>query len=190
MYRVTRRRPRVFVGLRCLQEYGLAWDDAATDLEPVTTDVEGAVRGRPRRLHDSRILLASLEDGLLFELHRDARQQTGYTELVVGLLATRSVDLPYLLRRGDQQFLGKAVRLLLRRLANVLGAKPTVEDLATYLAVRGAFLPILRNYAGQGVDQLVASAGKGQVALAIARALSDDDIVAAAGKQLGSRGQV
>jgi len=188
VYKVTGRKPVVFAGLRCLQEYGLTWEEKASDLLPTASDLEGVVRGHVRQLGKRTVVMASLEDCLIYELEHDAARGTGHAELVAAMLATRSVDLPYLLRRANQRGLGKAVRLLLKRLERFIGSMPMVEDLITFMSVREKFLRIMRNYASHGVDQLLEEEGRGTLALQLVKSLSDDDILAAAGKQLGVRG--
>lgn len=188
VYRTTGRKPVIFVGLRCLQDYGLSWEAEDSDILPITSDVEGIVRGRTRQLVGRTIIMASLEDCLIHEIKCDAEKGTGHTELVAGMLATRSVDLPYLLRRADQWRLGRAIRLLLKRLEGFFGSRPEVEDIVAFMSVREKFLRIMRNYASLGIDQLIEEDGRGTLALQLVKSLSDDDILAAAGKQSGVRG--
>lgn len=92
------------------------------------------------------------------------------------------------MRRADQWKLGKAIRLLLKRLMELFGSKPKAEDLVTFMAVRERFLRIMRNYASHGVERLIDENGIGTLALHLVKSLSNDDILAAAGKQLGVRG--
>jgi len=187
-YNVIGHKPVVFAGLRCLQAYGLSWEVKGKDLLPVDSDLEGVVRGRMNKLSGRTIVVASLEDCLLCELRRDSERRTGHTELVAAMLATTSLDLSYLLRRADQWKLGKAIRLLLKRLMELFGSKPKAEDLVTFMAVRERFLRIMRNYASHGVERLIDENGIGTLALHLVKSLSNDDILAAAGKQLGVRG--
>lgn len=188
VYKVTGRKPVVFAGLRCLQYYGLTWESKENDLLPIASDLEGVMRGHIFQLGGRMIVIASLEDCLIYELRHDAKRGTGHTELVAAMLTTRSVDLPYLLRKADQWGLGKTVRFLLKRLERFFGSRPEVEDLVTFISVREKFLRIMRNYASHGVDQLIEEDGRGTLGLQIVRSLSDDDILAAAGKQSGARG--
>jgi len=188
VYRVTGRKPVVFAGLQCLQHHGLTWESKGNDLQPIASDLEGVMRGHIFQLGARRIVMAGLEDCLIHELGEDAKKGTGYTELVAAMLATKSVDLPYMLRRADQRGLGKTVRFLLKRLEGLFASKPDVEDLVTFVSVRERFLRIMRNYASHGVDELIEEDGRGTLGLKIVRSLSDDDILAAAGKQSGARG--
>lgn len=188
IYKVSGRKPVVFAGLRCLQHYGLNWESKESDLLPITSDLEGVVRGHISQLGAREIVMAGLEDCLIHELRQDSKRGTGNTELVVAMLATRSLDLPYLLRRADQRGLGKTVRFLLKRLEELFASRPDVEDLVTYIPVRERFLRIMRNYASHGVYKLVEEDGRGTLGLQIARSLSDNVILAAAGKQSGARG--
>jgi hypothetical protein len=188
VYKVTGRKPVVFAGLQCLQYYGLMWESEGSGLLPMASDLEGVVRGRLFQQGARMIVMASLEDCLIYELGQDVRGKTGHIELVAAMLTTRSVDLPYLLRRADQQGLGKTIRFLLKRLERLFGSRPEVEDLITFLSVREKFLRIMRNYASHGVHKLIEEVGRGTLGLQLARSLSDDDILAAAGKQLGARG--
>lgn len=187
IYRRAGRRPLVLAGLGCLQKHGLNWEGEG-ELHPIGIDLEGVVRGLLHQLNGKNVLLASLEDGLLYELRLDHEKRTGSTEFVGAMLATRPVDLPYLIRRADQWRLGKAARLLLRRLLDLFSSKPDVEDIATYLAVRDKFLRIMRNYASHGVDRLIDSRATGTIALRVVKHLSEEQVLAAAGKQLGVRG--
>lgn len=188
VYRVTGRKPVVFAGLQCLQYYGLTWESSEPDLQPIASDLEGVMRGHISQLGKRKIVMAGIEDCLIHELRQDSKRGTGNTELVVAMLATRSLDLPYLLRRADQRGLGKTVRFLLKRLEGLFASKPDVEDLAAFVSVRERFLRMMRNYASHGVDELIEEDGRGTLGLQIARSLGDDDILAAAGKQSGARG--
>ncbi|MEM2886136.1 MAG: hypothetical protein QXF24_08625 [Thermoproteota archaeon] len=187
-YKVTGRKPVVFVGLRCLQDYGLAWEAGEGEIQSIVSDLEGVVRGHARRLGSRTIVVASLEDCLIHELLQDAKRGTGHAELVASILATRTVDLPYLLRRADRLGLGRAFRLLLRRLERLFGSRSKVGDLASFMSAREKFLRAMRNYASSGVDKLIEEEGRGTLALRLVKSLSDEDLLAAAGKQLGARG--
>jgi len=184
IYSVNSSEPQVRVGLAVLREYGLNWDIPSSSLRTVSTDFEGLVRSK---IADS-VLIASLEDCLVHVLHEDATKSVGTTIFVSVMLSTARVDLPYLLRRADEMRLGRAVRLLCRRILESVSSKKTNVPASVFLAVRAKFLKIARQYAQTGFWKLVEKQGVGGLGLEIVRNLTDDEIIMAAGKQLGVTG--
>jgi hypothetical protein len=184
IYSVNSAEPQVRIGLAVLREYGLNWDIPSSSLRTVSTDFEGLVRSK---IADS-VLIASLEDCLVHVLHEDATKSVGTTIFVSVMLSTARVDLPYLLRRADEMRLGRAVRLLCRRILESVSSKKTNVPASVFLAVREKFLKIARQYAQTGFWKLAEKQGVGGLGLEIVRNLTDDEIIMAAGKQLGVTG--
>jgi hypothetical protein len=185
IYLATSARPRVCTGLSILQKHGLNWDAPETEIRITPTDFSGLVRSKP---FDQR-LMACLEDCLVNEAYLDAKKQTGTFSLVAAMIATRKLDLPYLLRRADEMRMGTTFRTLFARILEVTSANVTSLDASLFLAVRQRFLQITRQYVRSGFWKLVDSEkGVGLVGLRVVRGLSDDDIVLAAAKQLGVTG--
>jgi hypothetical protein len=130
--------------------------------------------------------MASLEDCLADGMYTDAKKNTGTISLVIAIIATRRVDLPYLLRRADQMHVGKAIRILFRRILEIVSSNHTELDATSFLAVRDHFLKIVRQYTITGFWKIVeAEVGTGNLGLSIVNRLSEYDVVVPAAKQLG-----
>lgn len=160
------------------------WSAPSASFRTVSTDFEGLVRSK---IADS-VLTGSLEDCLIHVLHEDALKNTGATALVSAMLSTARVDLPYLLRRADEMHLGRAVRLLFRRILEILSSNKTSVAAWVFMAVRAKFLQIARQYAQTGFWRLVEERGVGELGVEIVRNLADEEIIMTAGKQLGVTG--
>ena len=185
IYFVKADRPKVWVGLSVLQRHGLNWDTPLADKRLVPTDFDGLVRSR--NFEAGR--MASLEDCLVDEVYTDAKKNTGTISLVAAMIATKRVDLPYLLRRADQKHVGKAMRILLRRILEIASNNRTELDATSFLAVRSNFLKIARQYTLTGFWKIVDSqVGTGNLGLSVVRGLSEYEIVIPAAKQLGVAG--
>lgn len=184
IYTVTSAQPQVRVGLAVLQEYGLNWDIPSASFRTVSTDFEGLVRSK---IADS-VLIASVEDCLVHVLHEDSRKSTGATTFVSAMLSTVRMDLPYLLRRADGMRLGRAIRLLWKRILEIASSNRTKVAASVFMAVRARFLEIARQYAQTGFWKLVEEQGVGELGVEIVRNLTDEEIVMAGGKQLGVTG--
>jgi hypothetical protein len=183
-YTVTSSRAQVRVGLAVLREYGLNWDTPSTSVRTVSTDFEGLVRSKIT----NSVLMASLEDCLVHVFREDALEKTGAATLVSAMLSTVRLDLPYLLRRADEMRVGRAVRMLCRRILDITSSNKTEVAASVFVAVRTRFLKIARQYAQTGFWKLVEEKGVGELGVEIVEKLADDEIVMAAGKQLGVTG--
>ena len=181
IYFLKTHTPKVWVGLDVLGRYGLNWDTLTTDRRLIPTDFDGLVRSR--NFEGGR--MASLEDCLVNEVCTDTKKNTGSTVLVAAMIATRKVDLPYLLRRADQKHVGKAMRILFTRIMEIASSNRTDLDAASFLAVRDVFLKIARQYSITGFWKMVDQVGKGNLGVSVLRALGEYDIVIPAAKQLG-----
>ena len=182
MYFVKASRPKVWVGLSILQRHGLNWDMPLTDMRLVLTDFDGLVRSRSFEPGQ----MASLEDCLVDGAYTDAKKNTGTISLVLAMMATKRVDLPYLLRRADQMHVGKTIRILFKRILEIVSSNHTELDATMFLAVRDRFLKIVRQYILTGFWKIVeAEVGTGNLGLSIVNRLSENDIVVPAAKQLG-----
>jgi hypothetical protein len=185
IYFVKSKRPKILVGLDILQKHGLNWDVPETDVRVIPTDFSGLVRST---LFD-RSLMASLEDCLVTEVYRDAKKRTGTTHFVVAMISTRRLDLPYLLKRADEMHVGRAFRLLFKRMLETASSNETELDASLFLAVRARFLRIARQYAQSGSWKLIEDKkGTGADGVGIINGLDESDLVLAAGKQLGVTG--
>ena len=184
LYTVNSRKPEVYVGLAALRRYGLNWEVPETELRRVLTDFDGLVRSRA---FDSA-LMASLEDCLIQELHRDLSRKSGTISFVIAITSTGMLDLPYLLRRADEMRLGMALRLLFRRILEVVSSRETEVAASVFMAVREHFLKIARQYSQSGLWKLVDEKGVGNFGFRTVSSLSEHEIIMAAGKQLGVTG--
>lgn len=185
IYLVKSKRPRVWAGLGILQKHGLNWDVPETDVRVIPTDFSGLVRSK---LFDQS-LMASLEDCLVDEVYRDATKKTGTTYFVVAMISTRRLDLPYLLKRADEMHVGRAFRLLFKRMLETVSSNETELDASLFLAVRARFLKIARQYVQSGSWKLIEDEkGIGADGVGIMKGLDESDLILAAGKQLGVAG--
>lgn len=182
IYSVKANRPKVWVGLGILRRHGLNWDIPLIDIRPTLTDFAGLVRSRGFEAGP----MASLEDCLADEVNTDAKKNIGTISLVIAMISTKKVDLPYLLRRADQMHVGKAIRILFRRILEIVSSNRTDLDATAFLAVRDRFLRIARQYAQTGLWKIVEDeVGVGDLALSIVNRLTESDVIEAASKQLG-----
>lgn len=182
IYSVKASRAKVWVGIGVLRRYGLNWDAPLTDMRSILTDFDGLARSRS--FEDG--LMASPEDCLANEIRQDAKKNVGTVSLVIAMISTRKIDLLYLLRRADQMRVGKATRVIFRRILDITSANRTELDAATFLAVRENFLSIVRQYAQAGSWEMVEDEGGiGELGLSIVNRLDESDIIFPAAKQLG-----
>jgi hypothetical protein len=185
IYLVRSKRPKVWVGLSILQKHGLNWDVPETDVRVVPTDFGGLVRST---LFDQS-LMASLEDCLVDEVYRDAKKRTGTTYFAVAMISTRRLDLPYLLKRADEKHVGRAFRLLFKRILETASSNETELDASLFFAVRARFLRITRQYVQSGSWKFIEDEkGIGADGVGIINGLDESDFVLAAAKQLGVSG--
>ncbi len=157
LYTVRNNQATVWVGPRVLKEHGLNRDTEDTDMYTVKIDPEGLVRSKPISVNGQPRLAASLEDNIIYELQRDKLEHMGGAELATALLATRPVDLPYLLRRSDKLGLGSTTRRLLRTIINTFTSLPGDVEGHVFLSTRKNFLRILRQYSSRGFLKLLDS---------------------------------
>ena len=188
LYSLTREKPTVYTGPRILEQHGLNWDIPLRGLYKVTTDLTGLLRSRPVRLSGREHLAASKEDSLAHEIRRDADKATGTLELVTALAATQTLDLPYLLRRSDELEIGGTVRLLFQKLIQTFTGISQHAEGKTFLGTRERFLQILRYYSKRKSLGLLETPSKGARGVRMVESLTNDQIVNAAGKQLGITG--
>ena len=184
LYTVNSRKPEVRVGLAVLRRYGLNWEISETEMRPVLTDFDGLVRSRVL----DKTLMASLEDCLIQELHRDVSRNSGTISFVIAIISTRVLDLPYLLGRADKMHLGTTLRLLFNRILEVVSSRETEVAASVFMAVRAHFLKIARQYSQSGLWKFVEERGVGRLGFQTASGLSEHEIIMAAGKQLGVTG--
>ncbi len=184
LYTVNSRKPEVCVGLAVLRRYGLNWEIPETEMRPVVTDFDGLVRSRVL----DETLMASLEDCLIQELHRDVSRKSGTISFVIAIISTRVLDLPYLLARADEMHLGTTLRLLFNRILEVISSRETEVAASVFMAVRAHFLKIARQYSQSGLWRLVDERGVGHLGFRTVSGLSEHEIIMVAGKQLGVTG--
>lgn len=184
LYTVSSRKPEVWVGLAVLRRYGLNWEVPEAEMRRVLTDFDGLVRSK---VFD-KVLMASLEDCLIQELRRDVSRKSGAISFVVAIVSTRVLDLAYLLRRADEMRLGTALRRLLIRILEVVSSRETEVAAPVFMAVRARFLKIARQYSQSGLWKLVDERGVGSLGLRTVEGPSEQEIIIAAGKQLGVTG--
>jgi len=188
LYSPTEKKPTVFSGPKILELYGLNWDTPLRTLYPVSTDIAGLLRSRPLVLSGRPRLAASMEDSLAHEVRRDVDKTTGTLELVTALAATRTLDLPYLIRRSDELEIGRIVRLLFQKLIQTFTGIPEDADGKILLAARERFLQILRQYSKQKTLNLLETPARGARGIKTVESLTPAHILNATGKQLGITG--
>jgi hypothetical protein len=189
LYSVKSTRARIQVGLSVLIYHGLNWEIEEPDIVSVYSDIAALVRAKSIRLSSSGMILAGcLEDCVAYELERDARTKRGTSELMVPILTTKLLDLPYLLDRADHIGLGRTIRVLFRRISDTFLSPTSISEGRAFLATRDAFLKLMRQYARSGALKMLDEKGKGSDGIANVSGLSENVIVNLAAKQLGATG--
>ena len=117
LYAIKSTNARIQVGLSILIYHGLNWEIEEPDIISIDSDIAALVRTKSVRLMSQMILAGCLEDCLAYELRRDARTQRGTSELLVPILATSLLDLPYVFDRADRIGVGRTMRVLFRRIS-------------------------------------------------------------------------
>jgi len=184
LYRLTANKPKVSVGPAALRMHGLNWDVPERDMRVVSIDFDGLSRSTAT----GSILIGSLEDCLVYELHVDARKNTETLSFVIAMVSTKRLDLPYLIRRADEMQVGRAVRCLFHSILAVVSSKETETNASLFLAVRTTFLKIARQYAQSGFQRVLDEKGVGKLGLERIKRLTGPDIIIPAAKQLGVSG--
>jgi hypothetical protein len=187
LYTFRQSKARLWTGLEALAVHGLNWDVPSNSLYPVLVDLAALVRSTLSRNGGKARLITGLEDALAYELKRDIAQETGNIELVAALLATRPVDLAYLLRRSDIIGIGGLTRRLVEKIGDTYASIPVDVDGRVFLQTRERFRKIQHLYATRGSISLLKSP-RGVQGTRLVDKLSAATIVAAAGKQLGVTG--
>ncbi len=188
LYTIQHVKARLWTGFEALAFHGLNWDTPSSDLYPVLTDLAALVRSRPLARKSMTRLFTGLEDSLAYELLRDLARESGGSELVTGLLATRPVDLAYLLRRSDLLGIGGSTRQLMSRIVDTYLSIPQDVDGRVFLQTRERFLKLQHLYATRGSLRLLETPGRGRLGIGLVKGLSPAQIVSASGKQLGVTG--
>jgi hypothetical protein len=188
LYRPTGKKPTVYSGPKILELHGLNWDTPLRGIYPINTDILGLLKSKPLALSGRHRLAASREDCIAHEVRRDADQTTGTLELVTALAATQTLDLPYLLRRSDEQEIGRTVRLLFKKLIQTFTEISQDADGKILLTTRQRFLQILRQYSKQRALDLLETPAKGTRGIRMIESLTPAQIFNATGKQLGITG--
>lgn len=185
LYYVKSTRARIQIGLSVLIYHGLNWEIEKPDIVSVHSDISALVRAKSVRLSSKMILAGCLEDCLAYELKRDAHAKRGTSELLVPILATRPLDLSYVFDRADRIGVGRTVRVLFRRISKAFFSPSSISDGRAFLATRGTFLRIMRQYSRSGEIKLLDEKGKGSDGIDNVSGLSESVIVNLAAKQLG-----
>lgn len=185
IYSLRSKRPIVWVGPGILRKHGLNWEIPLSDIRQISSDFDGLARSQ---ILESG-LMAALEDCLAYELHADAKENTVTTSLVIAMISTVKVDLPYLIRRADQIHVGRTMRLLFKRLLEIVSSNHTDFDGSAFLIVRNHFLRIVRQYTQTGFWNVVENeTGIGSLGFSIAKSISESDVIGSAAKQMGVLG--
>jgi hypothetical protein len=188
LYTFHKSKARLWTGLEALALHGLNWDVPSDDLYPVLTDLAALVRSTPSSNREGKKLVVGLEDGLAYELKRDLERGAGGTELVAALLATRPVDLAYLVRRSDLLGIGGSTRRLFEKISDTYSSTPQDVDGRVFLQTRERFLKNQHLYTTRGSIRLLKAPAKRDQRTGLIDRLSPAAIVSAAGKQLGVTG--
>jgi len=134
------------------------------------------------------ILAGCLEDCVAYELKRDARTKRGTSELLVPIIATRPLDLPYVLDRADRIGVGRTIRALFRRVSETFFSPSNISNGRAFLATRDTFLKLVRQHARSGALRLLDEKGRGSDGIDNVSRLSESVIVNLAAKQIGAIG--
>jgi len=189
LYKVKSTQPCIRVGLSVLTFHGLNWEIEKPDVIKVRSDFEAMVHARPIRLNSRMILAGCLEDCIAYELKLDAQAKRGTLELLVGLIGSKRVELPYLFERADRIGVGRTMRALFGRIVAVFSSsKPAAEDGRGFLIARETFLKLVRQYSSLGLGEILSQRGKGSAGLNLVHGLLDTTIVTVTAKQLGAMG--
>lgn len=188
LYAVKSTHARIQVGLSVLIYHGLNWEIEEPDVISVYSDIAALVRAKSIRLSSHMIFAGCLEDCLAYELRQDAHAQRGTSELLVPILATRPLDLPYVFDRADRIGVGRTMRVLFRRVSKAFVSPDSISDGRSFLTTRDTFLRLLRQYSRSGALKLLDEKGKGSVGVDNVSGLSESTIVNLAAKQLGAIG--
>jgi hypothetical protein len=188
LYSVRSTRARIQVGLSVLIYYGLSWEIEEPDIVSVYSDIAALVRAKSIRLSSGMILAGCLEDCVAYELERDARTRRGTSELLVPIIATKPLDLPYMLDRADHIGVGRTIRVLFRRISETFISPGSISDGRAFLATRDTFLKLMRQYARSSALKMLDEKGKGSDGIANVSGLSESVIVNLAAKQIGATG--
>lgn len=189
LYRLSQKEAHLLTGLTVLSQQGLNWDMTEEDTYTVKTDLAALVRARKIKIGSEERLVSGLEDTLAYELERDAREQNGTAQLVASMIATRPLDLAYLLRRADLLYTGQSTRALLQKITDTFKKNiPPAVDGRSFLETRARFLKIEHLYRNKGTLKIVSTKGQGTRGLDIVQNLTPDEIVYASAKQLGVTG--
>lgn len=188
LYTVKSIRARIQVGLSVLIYHGLNWEIEEPDVVSVYSDIAALVRAQSIRLSSSMILAGCLEDCVAYELERDARTKRGTSELLVPIIATRPLDLPYAFGRADRIGVGRTLRVLFRRVSEAFFSPTSISDGRAFLATRETFLRLMRQYSRTGTLKLLDEKGKGSDGIDNVSRLSESVIINLAAKQMGAIG--
>ena len=188
LYTVKSTRARIHVGLSVLIYHGLNWEIEEPDVVSVYSDIAGLVRAKSIRLSSGMILAGCLEDCVAYELERDARTRRGTSELLVPIIATTLLDLPYVLDRADRIGVGRTIRVLFRRVSETFFSPSSISDGRAFLVTRDTFLKLMRQYSRSGALRLLDEKGKGSDGIDNISRLSESVIVDLAAKQIGAIG--
>jgi hypothetical protein len=188
LYTFQQSNAKLWTGLQALALHGLSWDVPSDDLYPVLTDIAALVRSNPSSTMEKIRLITGLEDGIAYELKRDMARGTGGTELVAALLATRPVDIAYLVRRSDPLGIGASTRRLFEKISDTYASIPADVDGRIFLQTRERFLKIQHSYTTRGFTRLLKPQRPRVQGTRVVDALTPANIVYAAGKQMGVTG--
>jgi len=188
LYSVRSTRARIQVGLSVLIYHGLNWEIQEPDIVSVYSDIAALVRAKSIRLASTMILAGCLEDCVAYELKRDARTKRGTSELLVPIIATRPLDLPYVLDRADRIGVGRTIRALFRRVSETFFSPSNISNGRAFLATRDTFLKLVRQHARSGALRLLDEKGRGSDGIDNVSRLSESVIVNLAAKQIGAIG--
>ena len=161
LYKIKSTRPRIEVGLSILILHGLNWEIEEADVVGVYSDLAALARAKPTEIASRPVLAGCLEDCVAYELERDLRAKRGTFELLVAMIATKRLDLPYLLQRADRIGIGQTMRALLRRINEVFATTGTTIDGRVFLLSRDVFMKLARQYSASGVMKMIQERGRG-----------------------------
>ena len=180
LYSVKQRNPLVEVGVPALIFHGLNWDVPRPKSLKARTDFEGLALSEVV----NRTVYASLEDSIV-ELLAKVKQNDELLVFLTALLATKKIDVNYILRRARAKGKVKTrilCALLLAIEDTLTSPKPHVEDIETLYKLRETYSklkrPSMRTI--MPVDESTQKLSS--------QLLTQEEIVEYAGKQLGIRG--
>lgn len=181
VYSIIKKDPLVEAGVGALLFHGLNWNVPHPKSHRVKTDFQGLALSK---LANSTVY-ASLEDSIVELISSIGKKNEELLVFITALLATKKVNLNYILsrahRKGDETT--RVLCALLLAIEDTLATpKPQVEDIAALFKLRETYSQLKRPpiHTLMSIDASVQKLSKD--------ILTQEQVLEYAGKQLGIRG--